>query len=236
MKKTVLVLVIIALASVPALAGLSATMTRSATQTETIEADGMSGSPWFHNAQGAGDAYSEFAVSDFSFSQADFVFEVSNITDMSVTYTQANAWFAKAGATAVWLAAANSTFDDLAFDSSTYPGGVSTATGLSGLGSADLQIVGTGFFSPVGDGGQKDTIVFSLSDNAEAALIEAINNGTAFRLVLAAGDEATAATYAGVGNYDYDAPQVSISAVPEPATVALLGLGTGILSIRRKRY
>lgn len=219
------------------------TAAKFAAENETIESDGPSGTPWFHNAQGNNpdddETFEEFAVSDYLFEASDFgVGAVTDITQMTVTYTQDNPSFTNAGAVEIWMADGTSAFGDLTYDGNTNPGGVSTAAGLSGLGSSSLQVIGTGTFTPTNDG-DADTYNITPAGDAKSALIDAINGGEEFRLVLAAGEAGTAATYAGIENFDHNGPEVSITAVPEPGSFLLLGLGStlvgGVMLLRRRQ-
>ena len=73
----------------------------------------------------------------------------------------------------------------------------------------------------------------SFGGAAEAVLIDAINNGTDFQLIVTATDSTHDLTYSGVGNtFDPGDPNLKIT-VPEPTALVLLL--SGLFALLRRR-
>lgn len=243
MKKQLIVLSSALLTIVSAASAQSA-FTATAISNATIRSDGETSSPWFHNAQPPGE-FGSYGISSFQLSSSNFGGPVTSISSVEISYMQANAGFTSDGAVEFYV-----TFD------STVSGGdySGLAQGSTGIGINDTEfsdtptMVGSGTFTETGDGNM-DTYSLSFTGALETSLMNAINNGDAFSIIL--GSTGAVATYAGIESFDYAAngdaatgqepsskmTNLTVTAVPEPSTyAALLGLaGFGLVLWRRRR-
>jgi hypothetical protein len=166
----------------------------------TIRADGPTTSPWFHNAQVAGE-FASYAISSFTLMASDFgEGEITEVTSATISYTQANAGFTTSGPVELFI-----TFDPAV--------GAGDYAALRHNGSADgvenrqfsdapkTQSLGTATFTEV-ESGTVDTYTLDLSA-VESKVRNAINDGTPFSIILSANGAEGAATYAGIENSTY---------------------------------
>jgi hypothetical protein len=166
----------------------------------TIRADGPTTSPWFHNAQVAGD-FASYAISSFTLTAADFgEGEVAEVTSATISYTQANAGFTTSGPVELFIS----------FDPAVSAGDYSglrhngTADGIDNRHYSDSpknQSLGTATFTEV-ESGTVDSYTLDLS-TVDSKLRNAINAGTPFSIILSATGAEGAVTYAGLENNTY---------------------------------
>lgn len=221
-------------------------VTQTAAANATIRSGGDTGSPWFHNAQVPG-TFESYAVSSFSFTAADFgLGTVSGIQSAEIKYMQSEAPFTTDGPLEFFVS----------FDS-TVGGG--DYTGLShnsaGAGIDDAQFsdapstqsLGTGTFTQTADG-DVDAYTLNFSGTTETALVNAINADSPFSILMTAPSGSTAATYAGIENFDFASnggaepdskmTNLTLNAIPEAETVWLWvagGLALALYRLRRRR-
>ena len=240
----------LALATGFAVGASGQTVTKVAASNATIRSGGDTGTPWFHNAQVPGAGFESYAVSSFSFSAADFgLATLSGVSVVTISYMQSNAFFTSDGPIELFVSF------DATVASGDYTGLTHSGTG-AGLDdtqfsdSPSTQSLGTGTFTEVSDG-HVDTYTLDFTGTMETNLVNAINSGSSFSLILGAPSGSTAATYAGIQSFDYASngnpttgqepdsklTTLSITAVPEPgfyaAIFGLLALGLAIA--RRSR-
>jgi hypothetical protein len=171
-----------------------------------------------------------------SFGVADFLPMPLNISVASVTLmlTQANASFTNDGSLLFYISGDTTTNIDagtspLFYDSSAAPTGLGTQL-------SPTHFLGGGVFTQAADG-TVDSFTFTLDAATMAYLDGQIGSGHPIRLIVAPGDAAVAATYAGFSNTEFSGPQLSLAAVPEPSmfgSVAfVLLLVVGATRVRR---
>lgn len=195
-----------------------------ASSNETIEAEGPSGSPWFHTAQAPGD-FAAYGISSFVLTADQFgEGEVTSIDSISISYTQSNAFFTADGPVSLHM-----TFDPTVsggdYSSLSDDGSAAGVNDDQFSDSPVSQAVGSGTFTQ-GDDGSVDTYPLDIS-GVESELLAAINAGEPFSVILAAVGDAGAVTYAGIENNTY--PDSIILTVT--ATVGSTGGGgeTGLI-------
>jgi hypothetical protein len=179
--------------------------------------------------------FASFGVLDFSIVGASLGPNeiISSVSSISLSLSQSNASFSASGTLAFYLTTDTTTaFSSLAFDS----GG-----GVGGLGSqlAPNYLLGTGSYIE-GTTGQTDVFQLNVPTTAESYLANLLSTGGTLRLIVLANSAGTAATYAGIGNFNAAAPALSVTydvdIVPEPTTAGLLGgIGLASLLLRRRR-
>ncbi|MCC5806120.1 MAG: PEP-CTERM sorting domain-containing protein [Opitutales bacterium] len=208
----------------------------TASSNGTIRTGGPTTNPWFHTAQGPGD-FASYAISSFSFSAGDFGFgTVTGISAASISYTQSNAAFTNDGPISFHVSF------DTTIAGGNYAGLAHTGAG-AGVNDGEFsdspttQVIGTGTFTEVSSG-TVDAYTLDFTGTLESLLVDAINSGSSFSIILATSDPGAAVTYAGIENNTYpDQIDLSITAIPEPSTYAMLaGLAVAaVLLVRRRR-
>jgi PEP-CTERM motif len=188
---------------------------------------------YFFNAEGSGNAgFSSFAVADFSGLHLG-ISSLGQLSQFQLQLTEDNAAFTAPGLIGVYLSTDTTTNiglgSPLRFQSSATPQGLG-----SQLNNAVNNLLGSFQFPTTGgtNQGQLDTIDLSpglshLSSSAQTALLNALDSGGTIRLVVAPENAPVAATYAGINDFTHPngAPTLVASAVPEPSSIVLIGLG-----------
>jgi hypothetical protein len=204
---------------------------------------------YFFNAEGNNNgSNASYAVADFSGLHLGIT-SLSQLSSLSLTLTQANAAFTANGMFGVYLSTDTATNiglgSPLTFQSSSVPTGLGTQ-----LNDALGNSLGTSFaFVQVANGHQGVLnllpSVSGLSAAAQSFLLNALDNGSDIRLVVAPQDANVVATWAGINNTSAPGnnppPILTATAVPEPSSVILMGLGVPAIAIaralaRRRRF
>lgn len=181
-----------------------------------VEIGGLGGAPFFANAQGNDDDFQEFYVMRFDLS----AFGGGPVLGVELDLRHEETFFAAGG-----LIEVSYSTDD-AFDLSTL-----TADPSDVGGNTQLPATQAALFDFVDLPGDDDTTIDTITLNDVDGLFADIQGGGVITLVLEAAEPGTAATYAGIDNFD-GAPVLRI--IPAPGSLALLGLG-GLVASRRRR-
>ncbi|MFI4859571.1 MAG: PEP-CTERM sorting domain-containing protein [Phycisphaerales bacterium JB063] len=181
-------------------------------------------------ASGNDDSFSEYGVATFLFTNADFGGSLTDLASATFNLTINDRSFSDGTSLEVLFSADDfdADYTGLDYDSSLF-NGLDTAdfTSLTSLGVYSVADTSS-------NGGAVESIALDLSA-VEAELIGQINAGSEFQLIIAVTDASHDITYSGVGNtFDPGAPSLTLTAVPEPGSLALVGLGALTL-IRRRR-
>jgi hypothetical protein len=194
-------------------------------------------------ASGNDDAFGEFGITTFNFTSADFGGQVLDIIDIALALTVHGRSFADGGTVEFFfspdsgadLDSGGGDFSALVYDLS-FGNGINNSqfiTAPVSLGTFDVEATNDD------RDGELDTFILSFEGTALADLIAAINNGTDFQIIIAAGTIGTDATYAGVdNNFGLGNPTLNITAagaVPEPASAILLAVFGLAAMVRRRR-
>lgn len=199
----------------------------TAASNATVRSDGPTTSPWFHNAQTPGD-FESYGVSSFLVTPSDLgVEELDGIEALTISYTQSNAGFTTDGLVTLFI-----TFDETVsggdYSGLTHNGTVVAVDDTQFSDNPTTQVVGTGTFTET-ESGAVDTYELDISA-VEETLLEAINAGTPFSLIIAATGNAGAVTYAGIENNSYPG-SIVLTLTPgtsdSPATLPWEGVGLG---------
>jgi hypothetical protein len=200
---------------------------------------------FFFNAEGNNNgSNASYAVADFSGLHLGIT-SLSQLNSLSLTLTQANAAFTANGTVGVYLSTDTITpiglGSPLKFQSSSSPTGLGAQ-----LNNALGNSLGTSFAFVQVANGHQDVLnllpsVSGLSAAAQSFLLNALDNGSDIRLVVAPQDANVVATWAGINNTSPPGtnppPILTATAVPEPSSVILIGLGlagTAIIAACRR--
>lgn len=185
-------------------------------------------------ASGPDDGFEEYGLQTFSFSAADFGGPITDITEVLLTLTVNDRTFSDGTEVEIFFSSDDfgGDYSALVYDAAASP--------TSGIDPADFtSLVSLGVYglpggNPTTTGGELDVFTLDFS-SIEADLIAEINSGSEFSILIGATGVNDDITYSGLGNtFDPGDPLLSITAVPEPGSLALLGLG-GLLVARRRR-
>ncbi|XAM01031.1 PEP-CTERM sorting domain-containing protein [Phycisphaeraceae bacterium D3-23] len=181
-------------------------------------------------ASGNDDAFSEFGVATFRFTGADFGGSLADLASATFNLTVNDRTFADGTSLEVFFSADDFDADYTGLDYNAALDNGIDASQFTSLTSLGVYAVA----STEANGGAIESIALDLSA-VEAELIAQVNAGSEFQLIIGVTDATHDITYAGVGNtFDPGAPSLELTAVPEPGSLALLGLGT-LMLVRRRR-
>lgn len=225
----------VTLLAAPALAGVQTVEAfDNATVRDTGVRGGSSGEAFFNIEGASNGSFASYGAARWDVSGAKAAFDASfgpgnwTISTIELVLTQSNAFFTNDGGVEVLFTNDDTTRLD--------PNAVSLAYPLD-TEFADAQSVTTYTFTEVATGFVETHLLYDASGSNTAggmALANDIMSDTLVTLVLNETDDAVAATYAGFSNFDFDGPTLRITAVPEPASLGLLGVGL-IWTLRRRR-
>lgn len=195
---------------------------------------GSSGKAFF-NVEGSNNGnFASYGIARWDLSSVKSQFDTTfgagswSISAVSLEMTQSNAGFTTNGGVEIFFTGDDATDTEPGTSPLTYP--------LSG-DFADLTSAATYTFTQVANGTvDSETIYDSNIANTAGgvALVADILSNDTVTLVISEIDATTAATYAGFSNSTFAGPTLVITAVPEPATIALVLL-TGVGALRRRR-
>jgi hypothetical protein len=218
----------VSLASGAFAASHSVAISDGAGQGVQVEIGGPGTSPFFANAQGNDDSFSEFYAMRFDIGGAisafDMMYGANNwvVDDVALVLTHAETFFSTTGGTGAFYSA-----DDVTdLNSLVYADGIDGSNTLGGVNAAAWT------FMAGNDGAS-----FSYNINDVNGLFGSIEGGDSLvTMTIEALDGFTAATYQGIGNFDGGEPVLIINAseIPAPGSLALLGVA-GITAARRRR-
>jgi hypothetical protein len=181
-------------------------------------------------ASGNDDSFSEYGVATFVFTDADFGGALTDLVSATFNLTINDRSFSDGTVLEVFFSADDfdSDYTGLDYDASLINGiDASDFTSLTSLGTYNVA-------DTSGNGGGIESIALDIAA-VEAELIAEINAGSEFQLIIGVTDATHDITYSGVGNtFDPGAPQLVLTAVPEPGSLALLGLGALCIARRRR--
>ncbi len=184
----------------------------------------------FANAQGS--ANNNFAAYiALEFPTTDFA-GLTEVPVIEVSLFQADAFFSTTGEIGLWLTEDNTT--DIAPITSALRADPSVSpTAIAAGDLAPLTLLGTLLYDEANDDGFANTFSVTPDEAVESYILGQIDAGQPVRFVVAANEETTSATFAGIANDSISAPTLTI---PEPtAAAALLGLGAAVLGGRGRR-
>jgi hypothetical protein len=224
------------------LAGMYASVAAGAIKTGLVTTDVDSGGPNVGSSDyygsGPDDAFAEYGITTFNFSQADFGGPVTTLVSAELTLTVNDRGFSDGDAvefyytpdTAADLDNGGGDFSALVYDPAFPSSGINPSQFLTAPVSLGVFSIPEMAGRP---GGETDTFSLMFDAAASTALLNSINTGTDFQILIAATVDSHDITYSGVGNsFDPGDPVLDI-VVPEPSVLALLAGGLLVLVRRR---
>lgn len=203
-----------------------------ATVKQTGPRTGASGKKYLDVEGDANGQYASFGVIDFSMSGHGA--QASSLSNLQLSLFDSPAGFSHAGSFDIFVT--TDTVTDI--QPGTSPLKYMTSDAPGGLGN-QLQttyLLGVGTYNP-GNAGDKLTFNLSAAGAAQAYMLAEYNSGANIRLVLTSLTSDGSLTFGGTGAGTTGAPQLTFNAnvVPEPASMAVLGLGAIGLVARKRR-
>ena len=170
---------------------------------------------------GNDDAFGEYGVTTFNYTLADFGGSLSDIANVRLSLTVNDRTFSD-GNMVEFFYTPDTDVSGLSFDDSVVngidPSQFTTAPVSLGV-FAIQEMAGR-------PGGEVDNFQLNFDASATASLLNSINAGTDFQIIVAATLAEDDITYSGVGNtFDPGDPTLKIRPVPEPGSLALLLVG-----------
>lgn len=225
----------------PLAADLISTQTSNGLITYDVDTEGPRAGGDYYGS-GNDDAFGEYGITTFNYSQADFGGPVMDLFEIELMLTVNGRSFGDGGLVEFFFTPDSGTdldvgggdFSALVFDHD-FDNGINPDQFLTAPVS-----LGAFHVAPTTDdrAGQQDVFTLTFEGSALMDLINSINNGTDFQIIIAAGNQTSDVTYSGVGNnFDPGDPQLSISgsAVPEPTAVISLAMLSLAVVARRRR-
>lgn len=221
----------------------AALTTLTATDNSTIKPAGpragTSNQTYFNVEGNSNGTNASFGVAEFTGPGGGGFTSLNGVT---LSLTESNASFTNAGPLAFYLTRDNATNIDNT-GSPTTPN-YQSASAPSGIGSqfSPNDLIGAGTFNTTGNvnSGTVDTYALTgLSASDTAYILDQLNTGGKIRVIVAPNDTGTtgnvAATFAGFTNATFKGPQLTVDAVPEPASAGMMAVGGLVLMLRRRR-
>ncbi len=194
----------------------------------------------FFNVEGNNfGSFASFGVLDFRSTDLGIGAPIVDITSVKLKMHHAPAGFSASGNVNLWItedvgADIQPGSSTLVFDPTSLPDGV-------GGQLAPLYAAGIGVY----DATQPDEFLFeytlALSGAAKTYLVNQVNASGNIRLIVSPAEDGVAATYSGftdtlaAGGSAAPILEMDAQVVPEPATLAAIGLGLGLLARRKRR-
>jgi hypothetical protein len=240
--RSILSVVVLSCAASTSLAGLAFS---NATVQPSGPRTGANGLNFFNLEGSANNTFASFGVVRFNLTadkaNFDTLYGPGNwtITGATLSLTESNAAFSHAGGVSVYYSPDDTTditngspvTSPLRYNAAFLPGG--NSQGSDGL-LREAAPLASYIFPTTGNinTGQVDSYALALSPGLLANL--SAGGDAIVTLVLEDQDPTVAATYAGFSNATLAGPTLTITAVPAPGAIALLGLGT-VVAARRRR-
>jgi len=179
----------------------------------TIRRDGPTANPWFHTAQAPG-RFESYAVASFRLQNRDFQSSgLTAIESVEITYLEAPSDFTASGPVEIFISI-DETVSSGDFTRLRHNG---IRSGINDEQFSDQptnQSLGRFEFLPGGEGA-KHRFQLQLTEEIRSLLLDAIEAGRSFSLIVGAPGGGTAATFAGLEHFSHPDPiQLKVTARP----------------------